>query len=219
MHQLTLMLADASTHDTSKTAFYIAGGVLAAWAMLLSVIGFRRPDMPSSVAMQRGIVAITAVLVAGAMSTAIITASTPASAGPYHPKQAVNGGRGGGIVPPPTIGNNAAARPTPPVAALPAARNSPGVVALAADPTQIAYDTTALSATPRAGRVTIQFTNNSPIPHNVTVARGAQVLGATPTFAGGQRNLTLALPPGTYTFYCSVPGHRAAGMQGTLVVR
>jgi uncharacterized cupredoxin-like copper-binding protein len=44
------------------------------------------------------------------------------------------------------------------------------------------------------------------------------VLGATPTFSGGSRTLTLNLKPGTYTFYCTVPGHRAAGMEGTLTV-
>jgi len=31
--------------------------------------------------------------------------------------------------------------------------------------------------------------------------------------------LTLDLKAGTYTFYCSVPGHRQAGMHGTLVVK
>jgi uncharacterized cupredoxin-like copper-binding protein len=43
-------------------------------------------------------------------------------------------------------------------------------------------------------------------------------VGATPTFSGGSKTLVVHLKPGTYTFYCSVPGHRAAGMQGTLTV-
>jgi uncharacterized cupredoxin-like copper-binding protein len=54
----------------------------------------------------------------------------------------------------------------------------------------------------------------------VTVASsGGSIAGATPTFQGGSKTLTLHLKPGTYTFYCSVPGHRQAGMQGTLVVK
>jgi uncharacterized cupredoxin-like copper-binding protein len=43
-------------------------------------------------------------------------------------------------------------------------------------------------------------------------------VGATPTFRGASNTLSLNLKPGTYTFFCSVPGHRQAGMQGTLVV-
>jgi plastocyanin len=66
--------------------------------------------------------------------------------------------------------------------------------------------------------VTIEMANMSPLEHNVTVAQGSAVLGATPTFKGGTRSLTLSLKPGTYTFYCSVPGHRQAGMEGTLSV-
>jgi plastocyanin len=66
--------------------------------------------------------------------------------------------------------------------------------------------------------VTINFTNSSALEHDVTVAQGSTVLGKTPTFAGGAKTLTLSLKAGTYTFYCSVPGHRAAGMEGTLTV-
>ena len=36
---------------------------------------------------------------------------------------------------------------------------------------------------------------------------------------GGTKTLTMTLAPGTYTYYCSVPGHRQAGMQGTLTVK
>jgi uncharacterized cupredoxin-like copper-binding protein len=42
---------------------------------------------------------------------------------------------------------------------------------------------------------------------------------ATPTFSGASKTLMLNLKPGTYKFYCSVPGHRQAGMEGTLVVK
>jgi uncharacterized cupredoxin-like copper-binding protein len=44
-------------------------------------------------------------------------------------------------------------------------------------------------------------------------------VGTTPTFQGGSKTLSLNLKPGTYKFYCSVPGHRMAGMEGTLTVQ
>jgi plastocyanin len=88
---------------------------------------------------------------------------------------------------------------------------------LAAEPGgQLSYDTKQLTA--KAGKVTITMTNMSPIEHDVAVAQGSKVLGVTPTFQGGSRTLTLSLKPGTYTFYCTVPGHRQAGMEGTLTV-
>jgi plastocyanin len=80
------------------------------------------------------------------------------------------------------------------------------------------FDKKTLAA--KAGTVTIAFTNNSPESHNLTIQKGTNgaVVGATPTFSGGTKTLTVKLTAGTYTFYCSVPGHRAAGMQGTLTV-
>lgn len=75
--------------------------------------------------------------------------------------------------------------------------------------------------TAKAGTVTIEFTNKSPLAHNFTLQQGTSgpVVGATPTFMGGTKTLAVKLKAGTYTFYCSVPGHRAAGMQGTLTVQ
>lgn len=78
------------------------------------------------------------------------------------------------------------------------------------------------SLTAKAGTVTIKFTNASAVPHNFTLQQGTggAAVGATPTFSGGgTKTLSVNLKPGTYTFYCSVDGHRAAGMQGTLTVQ
>lgn len=105
-----------------------------------------------------------------------------------------------------------------PTSGSPSKASGGGALALAADPGgQLKFDKTSLSAS--AGTVTIKFTNGAPLGHNLTVASSSgAVLGATPTFQGASKTLTLKLKPGTYTFYCSVPGHRQGGMQGTLTV-
>jgi plastocyanin len=92
-------------------------------------------------------------------------------------------------------------------------------LALSANPSgQLEYNTKSLSA--KAGKVTINFTNSSPLSHNVTVeSSSGQQLGGTPTFAGGSKSVSLELKPGTYKFFCTVPGHRQAGMEGTLTVQ
>jgi plastocyanin len=83
---------------------------------------------------------------------------------------------------------------------------------------QLKFTKTALTA--KAGTVSIDFTNMAPLAHNLTVASASgAVVGATPTFQGGAKTLTLHLEPGIYKFYCSVPGHRMAGMEGTLTVK
>jgi plastocyanin len=90
-------------------------------------------------------------------------------------------------------------------------------LSLQADPSgMLAFIPTSLTA--KAGKVTIAFANQSPIQHNLAVAKGTSVLGSTPVFNGGAQSLTVTLARGTYTYYCSVPGHRQAGMQGTLTV-
>jgi plastocyanin len=94
-----------------------------------------------------------------------------------------------------------------------------GGLAIAADPSgALKFTKTSLSA--KAGQVTIAFASHAPEPHNLTIQQGTSgpTVGATPSFAGGSRTLTVKLKPGTYTFFCSIPGHRTGGMQGTLTV-
>ncbi len=74
MHAAVLQLAPVLGAEKSKVPFYIAGGLLVAWALTLSLlIGMRRPDFPSSKSQQRGIIAVTAVLVLAAVSMAVVT--------------------------------------------------------------------------------------------------------------------------------------------------
>ncbi len=91
-------------------------------------------------------------------------------------------------------------------------------LSLAADPNgALAFDQTELTAP--AGTVVIKFTNDSEVPHNVSVeGNGTDVEGET--FQGGGTKDTVldGLAAGTYTFYCSVPGHEQAGMKGTLTI-
>jgi plastocyanin len=103
--------------------------------------------------------------------------------------------------------------------AAPAAGGGGGAQAIAADPSgQLKFDKTTLTA--KAGKVSFDFTNKAPTGHNFTIQQGTSgaVVGATPTFQGGSKSLTVKLKPGKYTFFCSVPGHRQGGMVGTLTV-
>ena len=76
------------------------------------------------------------------------------------------------------------------------------------------------TATAKAGNVTIDFDNKQPLQHDVAVADSSgKVLGQTDLVSSGTANATVDLQPGTYTFYCTVPGHKEAGMEGTLTVK
>jgi plastocyanin len=191
----------------SKVPFYICGGLLALWAVVVSLgIGLRRADFPTNLAGQRLVMGITAVLVAATAITAVATSS-----GEHNTAAAAVGGtQAGGNV----SGGTAAGAPAP---------NTHPSTPAASTLTQSAAPSGALSFTKsvlhaKAGHVTITFANPAPEAHNLTVGRGALTLGATPTFQGGAKTLSLNLQPGTYQFFCTVPGHRQGGMQGTLIV-
>lgn len=100
-----------------------------------------------------------------------------------------------------------------------------GKLELEADPQgQLAYTTSKATAAP--GTVTVSMKNMSGVSHNVAIEAGADgasgsgpVLGATTFQTKGTAAITVKLKPGTYTFFCQAPGHRAAGMYGTITVK
>jgi plastocyanin len=90
---------------------------------------------------------------------------------------------------------------------------------------QLAYVSNKATAT--AGPVTIEMPNMSGVSHNIAVEAGTggatpagkPVLGASTFTTKGSASVTVNLKPGSYTFFCQAPGHRAAGMWGTLTVK
>jgi plastocyanin len=237
MHHMALQLAPVLAAEKSKVPFYIAGGLLVAWALVVSLaLGLRRPEFPGNQSGERAVIAITVVLVLAAISSAVLTSGSsptakaaisplPVAPNPAVPSTAPASTSSSASQAPASTGAaqppaKSGAAPTPAksgAAPTPAKSGATTSLKLAADAAGLlSFDSKLLSA--KSGMVTIAFTNASPVEHNVTVAQGSTVVGATPTFTGGAKTLTVKLKPGTYTFYCTVPGHRQAGMEGTLKV-
>jgi mono/diheme cytochrome c family protein len=90
-----------------------------------------------------------------------------------------------------------------------------GVLSIPADPGgQLAFS--AAKATGEAGPVTIEMPNKSGTQHDIVI----DGLGKGEIVANGTSSFKASLAAGqTYTYYCSVPGHRQAGMEGKLTVK
>jgi hypothetical protein len=71
---LLTFATEAVEEESSKTAFYILGGAAAAWAIILFAIGMRSETFPGSAGAQRGVIAISVLVVIGAMASAVLTA-------------------------------------------------------------------------------------------------------------------------------------------------
>jgi uncharacterized cupredoxin-like copper-binding protein len=95
-----------------------------------------------------------------------------------------------------------------------------GVIKLTADPNgALAFDRKTITA--KAGKVTLSMLNpaSTGVPHAVAVeGNGVDQNGKT-VDPGGTSTVSVTLKPGTYTYYCPVPGHKQAGMVGTLTVK
>ena len=210
------------------TAFHVLGVCLALWAVIVSTIGVTRHDFPGKGAGTTIVMAISAVLVVGTIAAAIGTAKSEPKGGEQAGKVNKAGregtgqpSQGGGLAP----GTGANAGQTPGGNAsqgtntTPAPQGTVKTLLLNADPTgQLRFDKSTLAAP--AGTVRITMNNPSPVPHNISIEGPGGVKKQGPTVQkGGASEVELPLKPGTYTYYCSVPGHRQAGMQGTLTVK
>jgi plastocyanin len=93
-----------------------------------------------------------------------------------------------------------------------------GTVSIPADPSGgLSYKFA--NATANAGKVTVDSKNDASIGHDIAIEGNGVSAKGKVVSGGGTSTFTANLKPGTYTFFCSVPGHRQGGMQGKLVVK
>lgn len=205
----------------NEILFYVFGIALAVSAVLVSIAGLRMKDFPGKAFPV--VVLWFVILVGGAATFAVLHSKDEkadheveyvkageeiekeTSSGPYETSGSEESESE-------SEGGEAEAEPEA------SAKGPGGTVKLAAAEAALEFDTTELSSKP--GKVTIDFDNPSAIPHNVEVEdESGKVLGGTETIASSEESATVELEPGTYTFFCSIPGHREAGMEGTLTVK
>jgi plastocyanin len=202
-------------------AFIVAGAILAVWAVLVSLLGMR--GFPTSRGGERAAIAITVVLFAGAVTSAIADQS---KVGERRGPEIDKPGEGPETSKPgqPTGSQESAPAPSSGAAAPKDEgeqkdKAAPTALALSADPGGLLkFDKPSLQAT--AGHVTITMTNPSSVPHNVSL-RGNGVDEKGKTVQGDGKSIVEAdLQAGqSYEYYCSVPGHLQGGMKGTLTVK
>jgi hypothetical protein len=71
---LIAFATEVAEEETSKTAFYVLGSVAAVWAILLFTVGMRSATFPASAGAQRGVIAVSVLVTAAAMASAVLTA-------------------------------------------------------------------------------------------------------------------------------------------------
>jgi plastocyanin len=177
--------------------FFVVGIVLVLAAVGLSFLGIRGADsFPPGRGVLVGVTALFAAVVATTMAFAVVKSvdeqdkrNDELAKEEAQAKEEQGGGGGGETI----------------------AVASPSDGALVFQPN-------GLEAKP--GNLTIDYDNPSQVAHSIAVATAnGNVLGETQPAAGGKQTLDIPnLAPGKYVFYCTVPGHREAGMEGNLTV-
>ena len=125
---------------------------------------------------------------------------------------AVAGCGGGG-----SASSGASASRTPSTSAAPASGGG-RVLGIKADPSgRLKFNVSALDA--NAGKVKIVMANPSQLSHSIAIEGNGVNAAGQVVGPGGASTVSANLKPGRYTFFCTVPGHRQAGMQGTLTVK
>jgi plastocyanin len=218
----------------NETLFYIFGIGLAVSAVLVSFLGLKVKNFPGKAFPL--VVLWFAIFVGGAATFAVLHAkdeekakaaetepagekyeeeSKDVEAGEAEAEEAEQGGPSEGREPAePKEGEAAPKDAGKPQAS---AKSASTTLQLAADASALAYDTKELTA--KAGEVTIDFDNPSPISHDVAIEKDGKEIAASELIAEGEDSVTAELEPGAYTFFCTVPGHAEAGMEGTLTVK
>jgi plastocyanin len=204
---------------SNETLFYVCGIAVAVSAIVVSFLGLRVKSFPGRALPL--VVLWFAVLVGGATTFSVLNAKDEEKAKAAELAEAneeVEREESEAPAEPTGGGEEGGESQSEPDSTPEAGAKGPGeTLQLAADPTSIAFDKTSLAGKP--GEVTIDFENPSAIEHDVVIEEGGKEVAASERITEGKTSVSADLAPGTYTFFCSVPGHAEAGMEGTLTVR
>jgi plastocyanin len=186
------------------TIFFILGPVLVASALAVAVIGLRFENFPPSRRVLAALIVYFVALVGATTTFAVLHAVDDQHARQAEEAQAAASQPTGGA----TTTAGSTTTTTTSGTALKLSAPSSGTPA---------FNTNTLSAS--SGQVTIDFSNPSPVQHDVAIAQGSKIIAKSDLISGGSISVSSSLKPGKYLYYCTVPGHRQAGMQGTLTVK
>jgi plastocyanin len=205
---------------SNETLFFICGIALTVSAVLISIVGLKVKSFPGK-AMPL-VVLWLAILVGSATTFAVLHAQDEQDAKAAELEQAgrevESNQTGGPYESKASEESKASGKPGSQAKPETAAKGPGGTLQLAADPTQIAYEETSLASKP--GKVTIDFTNPATLEHNVAIEDPeGKELAVSSLIGKGKTSVSAELAAGTYHYFCTVPGHREAGMEGTLLVK
>jgi plastocyanin len=218
--------------------FFVIGGLLVLAAVVISFVGIRGSEsFPPNRGVLLGVIALFIAIVGTTMAFAIVKSvdeqnkrndklasqeqqagvgGQQAGASESAPQPATPGGQ-------PEASSGGNQQPVQPVAGGGGAGGGGGSAATTlsvSSPSDgsLVFQPNGLTAKP--GNVTITYDNPSQVPHSIAVATSnGNVLGQVQPFTNSKQSVQLSnLAPGKYVFYCTVPGHREAGMQGDLTV-
>src|SRR5262245_54155817 len=196
--------------------FFVLGVVLVLAALALAFLGIRSQEkFPSTRPIQFGVTLLFVAIVVGTMSFAVVKANQEQK--DRREKEATQEETAQAEAPPPSPGGQPQAagggNQQPPATGATESLD----VSSPADGSLV-FQPNGLEAPP--GSLTITYDNPSPVPHSIAVATSnGNVVGEVQPFTNGSQHLELTgLAPGKYVFYCTVPGHREAGMEGDLTV-
>ena len=191
-----------------ETLFYVFGGALVLSALVLSALGLRIERFPASRIVLAGIVAYFAALVGATSTFAVLNArDEQAKRDAEHAEAAATAPPGGEqTTTPATTTTTGAAQGGEQTVNV----SSPADGSLIFEPSKL---------TAKAGTVTIAYDNPSPVGHSVAIEQGGETLDESEIATDATLTASADLNPGRSVYYCTVPGHREAGMEGTLTVK
>ena len=189
-----------------KTQFFVIGITLVVIAVVVSTIGLRYPKFPGSRMAALAVAGLFVVVVGATTTTAVILAREEQNERALEEQEHQDTEAEKAGESPKELDQQGAAE----------TKGTKLKLSAPADGT-LAFDTDKLATD--SGQIDITFRNPASIEHDVAIEGDSGEIAKGDLVSEGTTDLTTDLEPGQYTFYCTVPGHREGGMEGTLTVR